>query len=62
MEDISQHFENGEEVALTISQGYVVKSIKSLDGILEVEIKKERIIPQMPDDSWVKNEEHISFF
>ena len=62
MEDISQRFENGEEAALTVSQGYVVKSVKSLDGILEVEIKKERIVPQMPDDSWVKNEEHISFF
>ena len=43
MEDISQRFESGEEAALTISQGYVVKSVKSLDGILEVEIKKERI-------------------
>ena len=62
MEDISQRFENGEEAALTISQGYVVKSVKSLDGILEVEIKKERIIPQMPDESWAKNEEDISFF
>ena len=62
MEDISQRFENGEEAALTISQGYVVKSVKSSDGILEVEIKKERIIPQMPDESWAKNEENIGFF
>ena len=62
MEDISQRFENGEEAALTISQGYVVKSVKSLDGILEVEIKKESIVPQMPDESWAKNEEDISFF